>query len=93
MDGGQAKAANVRPAAQPPQGLSASALDKRLGLKKRAREDAARNMPKQDADDLSAAELSVLEVVGAERASLDQTRHEAKADAERRLRLSRRDSL
>jgi hypothetical protein len=86
MDGGQAKAANARPAAKPPQGLSANALDKRLGLRKRAREDAARNVPKQDADDLSAAELAVLEVVGAERAKLDQTRHEARADAERRLR-------
>jgi hypothetical protein len=86
MDGGQAKPANVRPAVKPPQGLSASALDKRLGLRKRAREDAARNLPRQDADDLSPAEFSVLETVGAERARLDQTRHEAKADAERRLR-------
>jgi hypothetical protein len=86
MDGGQAKAANVRPAAKPPQGLSASALDKRLGLKKRAREDAARNLPRHDADDISTAERSVIEVIGAERARLDQTRHEAKADAERRLR-------
>lgn len=86
MDGGQAKAANVRPTAKPPQGFSAAALDKRLGLKKRAREDAALNQPRQDADDLSTAELAVLEVVGAERARLDQTRHEARADAERRLR-------
>ncbi len=86
MDGGQAKAANVRPAAKPPQGLSASALDKRLGLRKRAREDAARNLPRPDDEELSAAECAVLEVVGAERARLDQTRHEAKADAERRLR-------
>jgi hypothetical protein len=86
MDGGQARAANVRPAAKPPQGLSVSALDKRLGLKRRAREDAARNLPRQDADDLSAAEHAVLEAVGAERARLDQGRHEAKADAERRLR-------
>jgi len=86
MDGGQAKAPDVRPAAKPPQGLSASALDKRLGLKKRAREDAARNLPRQDEDDLSIAERAVLEIVGAERARLDQIRHEAKADAERRLR-------
>ncbi len=86
MDGGQARAANVRPAVKPPQGLSASALDKRLGLKKHAREDAARNLPRQDADDLSAAERAVLEVVGAERARLDQSRHEAKAEAERRMR-------
>ena len=31
---------------------------KRLGLKKQAREDAARNFPRQDADDLSAADLA-----------------------------------
>jgi hypothetical protein len=86
MDGGQAKAANVRPAVRPPQGLSASALEKRLSLKKRAREDAARNLPRHDSDELSAAEQAVLEVVGGERARLDQTRNEAKADVERRLR-------
>ena len=86
MDGVGAKAADVRPAAKPSQGLSASALDKRLGLKKRAREDAARNLPHQDADDLSDAERAVIDVVGAERARLDQTRLEAKAEAERRLR-------
>jgi hypothetical protein len=86
MDGGQAKAPNARPAAKPPQGLSASALDKRLGLKKRAREDAARNLPRHDADDISPAECAVIEVVGAERARVDQSRNEAKAEAERRLR-------
>jgi len=86
MDGGQARAPDVRLAAKPPQGLSASALDKRLGLKKRAREDAARNLPRQDADELSDAERAVLELVGAQRAQLDQARHEARADAERRLR-------
>ncbi len=86
MDGGQARAANLRASAKPPHGLSAAAVDKRLGLRKRAREDAARNMPRVDADHLSPAEHAVLELVGAERARLDQTRHEAKADAERRLR-------
>ncbi len=86
MDGGQANAANVHPAAKPPQGLSASALDRRLGLRKRAREDAARNVPRQDAEELSAAERAVLDLVGAERLRLDQVRHEARADAERRLR-------
>jgi hypothetical protein len=86
MDGGQAKAPNARPAAKPPQGLSAAALDKRLGLRKRAREDAAHNLPRHDADDISAAERAVIEAVGAERARIDQTRHEAKAEAERRLR-------
>lgn len=86
MDGGQASSADVRPAAKPPQGFSASALDKRLGLKKRAREDAARNLPRQDATELSSTEQAVLEVVGAERARLDEARTHAKADAERRLR-------
>ena len=33
MDGGQAKASTPRPAAKPPQGLSTSALDKRLSLR------------------------------------------------------------
>lgn len=88
MDGGQAKAPNGarRAAAKPPQGLSASALDKRLGLRRRAREDAARNLPRHDADDLSPAERAVIEAVGGERARVDQARNEAKAEAERRLR-------
>ncbi|MBS0386371.1 MAG: hypothetical protein JSS00_13605 [Proteobacteria bacterium] len=66
--------------------MSSSALDKRLGLRKRAREDAARNLPRQDAADLSAAELAVIDVVAAERARVDQARNLAKAEAERRLR-------
>lgn len=86
MDGGQAKPNADRAAAKPPQGLSASALDKKLGLRKRAREDAARNLPRHDADDLSDAEKAVIEAVGAERARIDQGRIDAKADAERRLR-------
>jgi hypothetical protein len=86
MDGGQSQAPSVRASVKPPPGLSASALDKKLGLRKRAREDAARNMPRQDAADLSAAELSVIEVVAAERARIDQARNLAKAEAERRLR-------
>jgi hypothetical protein len=86
MDGGQAKAPNARPAAKPLQGWSAAALDRRLGLKKRARADAARNLPRPESDDLSAAEQSVIEAVGGERARIDQIRNEARADAERRLR-------
>ena len=86
MDGGQSQAPSVRASVKPPPSLSASALDKKLGLRKRAREDAARNLPRQDAADLSAAELSVIEVVAAERARVDQARNLAKADAERRLR-------
>lgn len=86
MDGGQSQAPSVRASVKPPPGLSASALDKKLSLRKRAREDAARNMPRQDASDLSAAELSVIELVAAERARVDQARNLAKAEAERRLR-------
>jgi hypothetical protein len=87
MDGGQAKPNSApRTAANLPQGLNASALDKKLGLRRRAREDAARNLPRHDADDLSDAEKSVIATVAAERARVDQARNDAKADAERRLR-------
>jgi hypothetical protein len=86
MDGGQAKTGADRAAAKPPQGWSASALDRKLGLRKRAREDAARNAPRHDAADLSDAEKAVIEVVAAERARVDQARQDAKLDAERRLR-------
>ncbi|PZO55650.1 MAG: hypothetical protein DCF16_01900, partial [Alphaproteobacteria bacterium] len=88
MDGGQAKTSSGsgRPAAKPPQGMNAAALDKRLHLKRRAREDAARNLPRQDDENLSAAELAVVETVGAERARVDEQRLDARADAERRLR-------
>jgi len=86
MDGVQAKASPERAAGKPPQGLSAAALDKRLALKKRARDDAARNLPRHDAADLSAAETAVIEFVAHERAAVDQGRSQAKAEAERRLR-------
>jgi len=86
MDGGQNKPNAERPAVKPPQGMTASALDKKLGIRKRAKEDAARNLPRHDADDLSDAEKAVIEAVAAERARVDQSRADAKADAERRLR-------
>jgi hypothetical protein len=86
MDGGQAKASTPRPEAKPPQGLSTAALDRRLSLRKRAREDAERNLPRHDADDLSAAERAVIEAVAGERSRIDQARQEAKTEAERRLR-------
>ena len=41
MDGGQNKPNAERTAVKIPQGLNASALDKKLGLRKRARDDAA----------------------------------------------------
>ena len=81
MDGGQA-----RTSAKPPQGLSAAALDKRLNIRRRAREDGGRNHPRIDAADLSEVELEIMAAIGAERARIDQTRNEAKAEAERRLR-------
>ena len=86
MDGGQDKPNAERAAAKLPQGLSVAALDKKLGLRKRAREDAARDLPPQDAQDLSDAEKSVIDAVAAERARVDQARTDAKAAAERRLR-------
>ncbi|HYD88577.1 MAG TPA: hypothetical protein VEA80_13975 [Vitreimonas sp.] len=86
MDGAQTKASSERSAAKSAQGLSAAALDKRLALKKQARNDAARNLPRHDAGELSAAELAVLEAVAHERAQVDQVRNQAKAEAERRLR-------
>ncbi|HRP10739.1 MAG TPA: hypothetical protein PLK37_06890 [Terricaulis sp.] len=79
--------ANASRARQRPRGrMSVSALDKRLGLRRRAREDAARNLPRPDAADLSGAELAILEAVAAERAHVDQARAEAKAEIEQKLR-------
>ncbi|MGH6949438.1 MAG: hypothetical protein ACREH4_01055, partial [Vitreimonas sp.] len=86
MDGGQAKASPLRPEAKAPQGFSTAALDKRLSLRKRAREDAERNEPPPHACELSSAERAAIEAVAGERARVDRTRTEAKADAERRLR-------
>jgi hypothetical protein len=85
MDGGQTKTAGTR-TVKPPQGLTAAALEKRLGLRRRAREDAAREHPRHDAQDLSVAEHSVIEAVAGARTEVDNARHETKAEAERRLR-------
>lgn len=86
MDSGQTKPLLARAVARPQRGVSASALDKRLSVRKRAREDAARNLPRQDANELSAVELAILEAVAAERRLVDEARGEAKAETERRLR-------
>lgn len=77
---------NARARVQPMAGLSVAALDKRLGLRRRAREDAGRALPAFDATDLSPTENAVVEAVAAERARLEQARAAAKAEAERRLR-------
>ncbi|MBL8545119.1 MAG: hypothetical protein JNL81_01570 [Hyphomonadaceae bacterium] len=66
--------------------MSASALDRKLGIKKHAREDAARNLPRHDAQDLSDTERQIISAVAAERARVDQSRQDALADAERRMR-------
>ncbi|MGE0740091.1 MAG: hypothetical protein AB7O98_02020 [Hyphomonadaceae bacterium] len=86
MDGGQAKSPNAGAAGKLPRGLTASGLDKRLNLRKRAREDAERNHPRPDATELSQAEHDVIAAVAVERASVDAARAEARAEAERRLR-------
>jgi len=86
MDSVQARLAGAGRGGKAPAALTAVALDKRLNLRRRAREDAARNLPRQDSHDLSSAEQEVIDLVAAERARVDQTRLDAKADAERRLR-------
>ncbi|MEQ1617791.1 MAG: hypothetical protein ABL883_05555 [Terricaulis sp.] len=68
-------------------GVSVAALDKRLGLRRRAREDASQNLPRQDAQSLSPTETAIIEMVAAEREQVDQARQEAKTEAERRLRM------
>ncbi len=90
MDGAQARSLQTpRGAIKAPPPISASTLEKRFNLRRRAREDAARNLPAADAGELSAAEAAVLEAVAVERAHIDQARRESKADAERRLRASK----
>jgi hypothetical protein len=86
MDSVQARLAGASRGGKAPSALSAAALDKRLNLRRRAREDAARNLPRQDSHELSQAEREIVELVGGERARVDQARLDTKADAERRLR-------
>lgn len=83
MHGGQ-----IKPSAtsRPPTGVSLAALDKRLGLKRRAREDAARGLPPVGANELTPTEFAIIEAVTHERALLDRARETAKAEAERNLR-------
>lgn len=83
MHGGQTKPS---PDFKPPAGVSVAALDKRLGLKRRAREDAARGFPHAGASELTPTESAIVEAVAHERALLDRAREAAKAEAERSLR-------
>lgn len=71
------------------QALSAAALDKKLSLRKRARDDAALDLPSQDAETLSAAELAVLAAAGAERARVENERRQTGAETERLARALR----
>jgi hypothetical protein len=84
MDGGDPR----RPGARSTRGaaLTAEALEKRLQLRRKAREDAARGLPPLDATSLSDAEQSVLDAVGKEQAALAQARAALSEEAERRLR-------
>jgi hypothetical protein len=84
MVGGQTQVKRAMGRTQP--GLSAALLDKQLGVRRRAREDGARNWPHQHADELSAAERAILEAAASERAELDRARLDAQAETERRLR-------
>lgn len=86
VDNGQARIARAGRDGKVLPALNAAAIDKRLNLRRRAREDAARNLPRNDSHELSAAEQSILEFVAGERLRIDQTRSDAKADFERRLR-------
>ncbi len=84
MDGGDPR----RPSARSTRGgtLTAETLEKRLQLRRKAREDAARGVPPLDATALSEAEQSVLDAVAAERAAISQARSTLGVDAERRMR-------
>ncbi|MEZ5995522.1 MAG: hypothetical protein R3C25_07180 [Hyphomonadaceae bacterium] len=87
MDSGQSKPSGAgRAAAKLPESLTVPAFDKRLNLRKRAREDASKNLPRSDAEEMSPAERAIADVAAAERARIDHARSEFRAEAERRLR-------
>lgn len=83
MHGSQTKPSSI---SRPPAGVSVAALDKRLGLRRRAREDAARGFPHAGASELTPTESAIVEAVAQERMLLDRAREAAKAEAERNLR-------
>lgn len=61
-------------------------LDKRLNLRRRAREDAARNYPGPQAQELSETECEIVALVAAERTKLDAERAAARTEIKQRLR-------
>jgi len=65
---------------------TAESLEKRLQLRKRAREDAALGAPAVEAAALSGAEQGVVDLIASERASLSQARLALAEETERRLR-------
>ncbi|MES1158370.1 MAG: hypothetical protein ABUL42_00600 [Terricaulis silvestris] len=81
MDGGYGRTRSQAPAA-----LSVAALDRRLGIRKHAREDGARDLPAATATDLYETERAILAAVAEARGQVEQARSAARADAERRLR-------
>jgi hypothetical protein len=84
MDGGDPRRPGARSARSGT--LTAEALEKRLQLRRKAREDAARGVPPLDATGLSEAEQSVLDAIAREQAAIAQSRAALGGEAERRLR-------
>ena len=87
MDGGPARSPESRLAGKGSASLTAAILERRLQVRKRAREDAARGLPGVDADALSTCEHAILAAVAAERARIDELRDLAGAEAERLMRM------
>ena len=86
MDGGRIGSVGERPMARLPRRLSIASLDQRLGIRRAARLDAARNLPAHDADAPSDTERAVVDLIAAEIHSLEQARASAQVQAEHRLR-------
>lgn len=78
----------VQGAASLPKELSADALDRRLGLRKRARADGAANLPAPEAEALSRTEQAILDALAPARADLDRQRRDAAAQTEGALRAA-----
>lgn len=85
MDGGRLRSSDAK-AARRLKELDAASLDKRLGLRRRGREDGARDIPPHDAVSLSEAEHDVVEIVSCEQAHIEAARAGVRNDVERRLR-------
>ncbi|HVZ98837.1 MAG TPA: hypothetical protein VG841_00830 [Caulobacterales bacterium] len=81
MDGGQGRSKREGDLA-----LSAAVLERRLNVRKRAREDGVRNLPAHDAVTYSETEQAIAAAVATERTRVESARAEAQAEAERRLR-------